>query len=224
MNKPLSEDAVLKEQPISLVDTQIRQVSHRESRIISLAEGPLMSCGSEPATLALSCLVCPEPGDRVVVQRFSNGELVITSVIESASDSVRLDCDRSLSVTTPGKITFDAVQNIQLTSKAELKFDAGRLGIKTKELELKSGIVSAQVQDVSVTGGRIETVFNRVKSNAVDCFQFAKNLFRQTYETECVHSGSFTQKVAGSHLSEATYVALVAKKDVRVDGKRIHVG
>ena len=224
MNKPLSEDAVLREQPISLVDTQIRQVSHREGRIISLAEGPLMSCDSEPATLALSCLVRPEPGDRVVVQRFSNGELVITSVIESASDSVRLDCDRSLSVTAPGSITFDAVQNIQLTGKAELNFDAGRLGIKTKKLDLKSGIVSAQVQDVSVTGGRIETVFNRVKSNAVDCFQFAKNLFRQTYETECVHSGSFTQKVAGSHLSEATYVALVAKKDVRVDGKRIHVG
>tara|TARA_B100000676_G_scaffold172567_1_gene169671 strand:- start:6229 stop:6903 length:675 start_codon:yes stop_codon:yes gene_type:complete len=224
MNKPLSEDAVLREEPVSLMDTQIRQVSHSEGPIISLVAGSMMSCDTEAATLALSCLVRPEPGDRVVVQRFSNGELVITSVIESASDSIRLDCDRSLSVTTPGSITFDVVENIKLTGKAELNFDAMSLGIKTKKLDLRSGIVSAQVQDVSVTGGRIETVFNRVKSNAVDCFQFAKNLFRQTYETECVHSGSFTQKVSGSHLSEATYVALVAKKDVRVDGKRIHVG
>jgi len=84
--------------------------------------------------------------------------------------------------------------------------------------------VSATVREVSVIGGTIETVFNRVKSNAVDCFQYAKNLFRQTHETECVQSGSFAQKVAGSHLSEASYVAIVAKKDVRVDGERIHVG
>lgn len=224
MNKPLSEDAVLREEPVSLVDTQIRQVSHSEGRIISLEAGSMISHDTEAATLAISCLVRPESGDRVVVQRFSNGELVITSVIESTSDSIRLDCDRSLSVTTPGSITFNAVENIKLAGKAELNFDAVRLGIKTKKLDLKSGIVSAQLQDVSVTGGRIETVFNRVKSNAVDCFQFAKNLFRQTYETECAHSGSFTQKVSGSHLSEATYVALVAKKDVRVDGKRIHVG
>ena len=224
MNKALNPDALVIEDVISLLDTQICEVSHTEGTWVFLVADSVKSHRAGPASLAVSCLVRPGAGDRVAVQFFSNGEKIVTSVVESQKNLVELACDRDMRITTAGTMSINAEQDINMVGKAWLQIETQQVGVKTSNLALKSSVVSATVREVSVIGGTIETVFNRVKSNAVDCFQYAKNLFRQTHETECVQSGSFAQKVAGSHLSEASYVAIVAKKDVRVDGERIHVG
>ena len=55
-------------------------------------------------------------------------------------------------------------------------------------------------------------------------FQNAKSYIRTTSDLESTEAGTYSQKVSGMSVSESQYLCLIAEKDARVDGKRIHIG
>jgi hypothetical protein len=224
MNKALGDEMLTEEKPIVLLSTQIRVVAETDGSNLALKD---LGGGADTygvAKVALSCLAKPRPGDRVIVQSFSNEEKIVTAVVESDDSQVEIHSDRDMAISCSGQFRINADEELVLTGRNKIQAETQQFGVKTATMIVTASIFSGTIKEVSVIGGTIEAVFKRMKTNTIDCFQSAKNLFRQTHETECVQSGSFAQKVSGSHVSEATYVAVLAKKDVRVDGERIHIG
>lgn len=225
MNKALDQETLTEEKPTVLLSTQIRIVAETNDNSIILENLEGGVDRYEAAKLALSCLARPKRGDRVIVQCFSNEERIVTAVVESDDSQVEIQSDRDIAISCAGRFRINADEELVLTGRKKIQAETEQFGVKTVTMIVKASVFAGTIiKEVSIIGGTMEAVFKSMKTNTIDCFQSAKNLFRQTQETECVQSGSFAQKVSGSHVSEATYVAVLAKKDVRVDGERIHIG
>ena len=224
MNKALDQEGLIKEKPTVLLSTQIRIVAETDGAKKKKKNPEGGADLYEVAKVALSCLARPRAGDRVIVQCFSNEERIVTAVVDSDDSQVEIHSDRDMVISCVGRFRINADEELVLTGQNKIQAKTQQFEVKTATMIVKASMFSGAIKEISVIGGTIESVFKRMKTSTIDCFQSAKNLFRQTQETECVQSGSFAQKVSGSHLSEATYVAVLAKKDVRVDGERIHIG
>ena len=126
------------------------------------------------------------------------------------------------------------VSNDKLLIKAEKEFD-----IEVAEsMSVESPVVSTKLGQVQVlldfldfsfrklkkVGVEVETRVMRTRLMAQYIFQNAKSYIRTTSDLESTEAGTYSQKVSGMSVSESQYLCLIAEKDARVDGKRIHIG
>jgi hypothetical protein len=126
------------------------------------------------------------------------------------------------------------VSNDKLLIKAEKEFD-----IEVAEsMSVESPVVSTKLGQVKVlldfldfsfrklkkVGVEVETRVMRTRLMAQYIFQNAKSYIRTTSDLESTEAGTYSQKVSGMLVSESQYLCLIAEKDARVDGKRIHIG
>jgi len=178
-----------------------------EMRVVhAVAEGGVLLEHGEFANVALSCLVRPEPGDKVAVLRA--GGLWVTCVLTR-------DSDAPLCLLAPGDVEIAAAA---LTLKAKtLNVQAGKAKFLLDDVMHFGRNIAAQLSAVKIFGGVLETVAERVLLRA-------RHSYRLVDELDHVRCGTSDHKAEGVMHIQAENTFITADNVVRMNAGQIHMG
>lgn len=173
---------------------------------------------------AFSCLVEPAVNDRVLIAIEGVRGNILAILDRPGGGAAVLAHDDGMELrAASGGVTLTARDAVALNSAAialragEIGITAGRANVAAGELELTGRSARASVQDAALHAENIDTLANRWT-------QRVKRAFRFVEESEIVQAGEMFQRVRGLFTSRAQTAVITAAEDMKVDGKRIHLG
>jgi len=182
--------------------------------------------GNYFAKRSFSCLVEPEKDDRVLVCIQPDDSVYILAVLERCKNkSCCLSIDGDITLRSQsGSLFFEAKTDMQLNSKDSIKMSSQSFKARFKQgsvvvdaLSFAGGLIHAAVQRVKMVATVYESFFDRVHLHA-------KNSFRTVEDTETVKAGTIHCLSRKLMTLRARFSIISAKKDVKIDGKHIHMG
>jgi len=175
------------------------------------------------ARRAVSCLIEPVPADTVALLGTGQG-VFITDVLvrsEAAPSGVRINADRGAGPS--GDLVISAA-NLKIEAQESLEATGKSLGFRFNSL-LMSG------NQLALVGSRLMTSMQEIVANAKNQFASfdttstrARNRIDRVTETDQLRAGSIQSQADSVSLTQAGSSLIVAKEDVRMDGKRISMG
>lgn len=214
----------------NLARNDLFQPVHQEFAIIAASrqDGTLIvqtHRGRYEARKAVSCLIDPQVGDRVLLALAADTAYIL-AVLERHRQTalgMNFEGDVHLNV-TQGRLKITAQQGIDLASASDVTTTAENININAvkgrfniHDLFFQSGFLQAQVERVQWLGRFVDTLVDRVSLRA-------KRIYRTADEFEQVRTGRLDYLVKKLLSFRSRYTIMTAKEDVKVDGERIHIG
>jgi len=206
-------------QEIQLLSGTIEAVNEKVFQIL----GP---SGYVSASKAFSCLVEPEVEDVVLFSINTLGQCHVLSIIERPEHiDASIEIPGSLSLKAhSGDITFHAQQGISINSEKNIS-------LATAEYSLLANKAMFGIDNLSAIGTtlvakikRVHTIADTVETVADNLLQKLKNSFRVIAGVEQTKSGDVIHTVKNLYSMRSRQAAILAKKDIKVDAERIHMG
>ena len=181
--------------------------------------------GIVKATVAFGCLVAPEAGDKVLAS-FSKREWHVLSVLERpTSRNTRLEFPGDLAIgTSNGKMELAAASDMKILSGSkavvvspETRVSTGDLEVSSRKTTARTHSLESHVQEARIFAGSVHTVAKSVT-------QRFETLMRWVDKVQTLNVGNLIQNVRGALASHSRHAVITAKKDVKIDGERIHMG
>ncbi len=178
------------------------------------------------AKRAMSCLVAPCLGDRVLLAVIDDGSAYVLAVLErEGEEPAVLDAGRSTQLRVArGRLDLVAEEGVGLASPGEVSLVSPKLEVRALEgkigvdrlLAVGTELVAEAVRLRSVAGA-VETVADRVTQRVKRVFRFVEELDQLR-----ARRVDYTAKKA-LHLHGENSL-LTAEKLVKMDGENIHMG
>jgi len=178
------------------------------------------------ARQALSCLVVPEKGDRVLVAGIPEAEFFVIAVLNQPEKhpiriSIHGDCSVKVS---KGSLNLAAEEGLNLLSPKELGLDAADISMRASrcsvvidKLSYIGSRIFAQSEKIRLVGVFFDSVMERVA-------QRFKRSYRVVEEVDYLRSNQIEYR-AEENISLRGQNALIEAEDlVRLDGDQIHLG
>lgn len=162
------------------------------------------------AQRAYSCLIEPAVGDRVVTAQLGD-TIYVLAILD------RLMPDQA-TVSAPGAkcLKLDAA-DIALRATSQVTLSAPTVRVQAHAFSLVGRLVTFVADHLRTTARRREVVADQIAVQAQSRVAVVR-------DTDVLEAGTVVQSVAGITSTTATTAVLVAKEDVRFDGKRVTVG
>ncbi len=181
--------------------------------------------GTCTAKKAVSCLVAPEIGDKVLCVLLASGASSILAILErKQSHTTHLKFDGDLDISSSNSIRLVANERLNAFSGNKMSFDSSDLSIRSK-------IVSALFNKLNVTGeeanhsiGKIRILAKYMESVSETSRQIMNNSFRLVSGLESVKAGEILQTVKNHFKVQSKQATILAEDDARVNAKRVHLG
>jgi hypothetical protein len=187
---------------------------------VDTADGPV------EALRAVSCLVEPEIGDRVLVAGPEHGELYVLAVLARPGGQplhMKLSGDVALGV-AKGQLTLAADEGLHLASAKDLSITSPELRIRAEQ----SHLVMDRITHV---GSRLLSHARRIKlvADVIDTFterlsQRVKRSYRFIDEMDYTRAKEIDQAAEGNISIRGENTLTTARRLVKIDGEQIHVG
>lgn len=183
-----------------------------------------MPTGLKYADKAFSCMVEPQSGDKVLVSSSGNTGYILAVLERSDPDmtlnfpgNVELRTDAgAVQVKASDRVSISAVNRLDLVS-AHCDISASRTDLTNHQLRVTSESVEAKTGSVKWFGKRLDSVVNRIT-------QHAQYVMRNIEGVETLNAGNLLQTVRNSLSVRSNHATITSKKDMRIDGERIHMG
>ncbi len=181
--------------------------------------------GTYTARRAVSCLVEPAVGDRVLFAGKPSSELFVLAVLERSSDEVVVQVPGDLTLQVDrGRFAVAARDGVDLVSKAQVALTAGAVEVRAsrghvflKHLELIGETVFGDV-------GSMKSVVGKVERLAKHAIERIERSYRFIEEAEHVRAGSFEVVAEDTMRIKGENAFVQAEMLVKVDGDQIHLG
>ncbi len=170
------------------------------------------------AARAFSCLVEPTVGDRVLLAQVE-GETYVLAVLDRllpGTATLSAPGVERLTVSAP-HLGLAAGETLALTAAKDVTIDSRTVAIRAHAFSLVGRLVTLVADHLRSTARRREVVADQIAVQA----QSRVALVR---DTDVLEAGTVMHSVAGITSTTAATAVLVAKEDVRFDGKRVTVG
>ncbi len=173
-----------------------------------------------PAARALSCLVEPAAGDRVLLAQV-DGESFVLAVLDRREPG-----PAPVSVSVPGaeRVTLSAPhlglvagETLALSAAREVTIDSRTLSLRAHALSLVARLTTLVADHLRSTARRREIVADQIAVQAQGRTTLVRDL-------DVHEAGTLVQTVAGISSATAATAVMVAQEDLRFDGKRVTVG
>jgi len=182
------------------------------------------SFGTIPAARAVSCLVEPTDGDKVLISVDMAGEAYVLSVLESASPvTLSVDGDTRLAV-RGGSLTMAADQDLNLAcsgelsaTSAEMTVHASRANAVIERMSVMGQVLKSQFKRVRCVAKSMDQVFRRFTMRAQESSRFVK-------EHDEVQAGSQRVLVEDLCALHARNHSMMAEEQVVINAEQIHMG
>ncbi|MEM5581717.1 MULTISPECIES: DUF3540 domain-containing protein [unclassified Roseibium] len=153
------------------------------------------------ARCAVSCLISPVPGDRVLTAE-ADGQLYVLAVLE------RQNADEPLKIET-----------------------AGGLVLSARRISIKTGVFDMVAETANLVGNTFNSLFRTSKRIAGTDETIAQSTSVSAHQRVSVIAGSdvhkagvFSQNIESAMAQSAHTAVVTAKTDIRLNAERINVG
>jgi hypothetical protein len=183
--------------------------------------------GLHPAKRAVSCLVRPENGDRVIASLDNNGECFILSVLERTAPVEGMDLDFEGNVNlrvNSGALRLLTDEELQLAAGSDLFLTGRRLGINAQSAETRVERFSFWGRLMNLRLETMEFTARGLTQNIRRLTQWLTQSFRSVEEHDEVQAGSARYLVDDTLTVQSGNEIHMAEEDVKIDAEQIHLG
>jgi hypothetical protein len=176
------------------------------------------------ARRAASCLLLPEPGDRVLVSRIE-GSFVL-AVLEKNSQGaseVVLDGDTTLHA-RGGKLRLGASDGIELVTHRGIALLAQAVKLTSQSAQLaveKLDVVGKRAQASFDEAGLLATSYDMVAERVSEKVE---RFYRFVGQVDRLRTKHLDYRASGSAQIKGEHTAMVARGVAKMDGEQIHMG
>ena len=175
------------------------------------------------ATCAVSCLVQPESGDKVLVS--SNGqEHYILAVLARTDSSIVLNFSGETRFQSDGPLTLQSEQGVTVASSNSVNLTAHNLQLTAIQTQISAQSLGVTAPTLKADHDEVEFRARTVTTWAQRLFQHADTVVRWVEGVETAHIGQLVKHVRQAYLLNAQNTVITARGDVKIDGERIHMG
>lgn len=174
------------------------------------------------ASLATSCLIKPQSGDTVAILQEQQCYYIV-SILHSVHAKQTLNLSSSAQIHASESLTLSSPNINLLASKKYHVFSA--------DISIVGILQTYIANSIKLTSTHIRFSADSIKTDAKSCINtisrcvsFYKDLIKKVTRTEHNHAGSMLTHVTQNNISQASNIVVNAKKDVKVNGERIHMG
>ena len=213
------------------------RVNPAQDHSVCMAYGTVLNCDQDQffiqsniglisAKQAFGCLLRPEIGDTVLFTWKNQGIGHILSVLERPSDeTATMQFKGNITLEAPqGRLNISTKEGIDLASGAAIDLLSPQFKMTTLEgdinidnLEATGNRFSAHIKRIKVFAGTIDTIAERLTHRVKNWFRFVDGL-------DQLRAGNLMHFIRKAISMRATHTIITAKEDVKIDGKRIHMG
>ena len=207
-----------KDDECSLLHAVVKGVS-KESFMIDTGSGVVNS------RAAFSCLVAPQVGDTVLVNH-SASDYYLLAVLDRPSGqdmTLAFPADVKFHVTN-GQFDLLATKDINLMTTAKTRMLSGDVDISAATMDVNTGKLTTRTQEVESYSQNVKLHTHALSTVAKQISQKTDILIRWVENVETLNIGNLIQNVRKNYTSHSNQAVITAKKDVRIDGERIHMG
>lgn len=183
-----------------------------------------VGAGALEARRAVSCLVAPEAGDRVLVATGSRGAWVLAVLEREREEPVRLHAEGDLTLEAEGRLILGAREGVEVATPAGIHLAAKKTSIEAVEttvvserISLFAGLVRSEAHTVQAVLGVLDSTLERLS-------QRVKRAYRFVEEMDVTRAGSIDYRADDVASLRARHTVMAADELVKVDGKQIHLG
>lgn len=195
--------------------------SINDSQVLILSDS-----GIHTATIAFSCLVKPKVGDSVMVSYVEQiGAVIVAIISRTQSNDVELEFENDVSlISKQGDVHLGANKSINLSSESSLNVLSDELSLIASKGLLNIKTATFNSDKLTSTINAITTMAKTVDTVADRMTQHLKHSIRQIQGVDQTKAGEALLTVKNLFSLRAKQTAVLAKKDIKIDAKRIHMG
>ena len=169
------------------------------------------------AKTAVSCLLKPEAGDKVLVDFDDEQQAYVLAILDRENkEEGTLSLPNKTLISAKDELAFESEQSIRVMAKdysqvsesLTLKFDQG--AVAGKKLHSNVELLHS-----------VSRIISQVANQAVQKF---KTYVRKTEESDQVQASHMARQVKGLYNMQSKHTILVSEKDTKIDGEHIHMG
>ena len=177
------------------------------------------------AQTAFSCLVLPIVGDTVLVNQSANSCHILSVLQREAEQDMTLSYPANVKMTaSSGQIDIVASEDINLLSASDTRMVSRNINMSASEMSVNSGKLTAHTTDIEAHSKTLKLYTNMLSIVAKQVTQKTKNLMRWVEGVETLSIGNLIQHIRQNYTSHSHQAVITARKDMRIDGERIHMG
>ncbi|RLB64063.1 MAG: hypothetical protein DRI90_05505, partial [Deltaproteobacteria bacterium] len=180
------------------------------------------TCG---ARRAKSCLVAPEPGDRVLCAIEEDAVFVLAVLEGRQGAATRLTADGDLKLHAPtGRIAICSGEGVDIVGAKDVAVTGGALHVRAKtgsvavdELGYFGKLLRAQV-------GKVALIAEEVDSRMTRLSQRAKRVFRFVEDIDQTRAGTVDMRAESLAAIRGETTMVTARVLAKIDGEQVHIG
>lgn len=213
-----------------------QQVQQQEAVATSLEEAVVIGGGNEnwiiqsdsgtcKAKKAVSCLVCPEIGDKVLSVSLASGGSNILAILErKQSQTTHLKFDGNVDISATQSIRMIANERLDVFSGDKMNFDSTDLSIRSKTSSVLFDKLSVTGNEAKHSINKIQVLARYIESVSETSKQVMQNSFRLVSGLESIQAGEMLQRIKKRFTVQSKQASILAEEDAKVNGKRVHLG
>lgn len=181
--------------------------------------------GEHQAKRAVSCLVEPELGDRVLLAIHQEGSHVLAVLDREGDAPVRIVAEGDLELHAPaGHVTITSEQGVRIASPGETAIASSKVRIAATEAAVAVGALTYVGEHVATQVDRVKTVAREVESVADRLVQRLSRAYRFITESEQVRAHYLEYSATSAVNVKAKATIIAGGELTKIDGGQIHVG
>ena len=175
---------------------------------------------------AVTCLIEPEERDKVLVCSGVDDRAYVLAILERPEmGNYEMNVTGDLTISSlEGSVSLSAQDTLRMASAKSVEMLSPRLNASFKVAEIVFKNLFYAGQAIEATVARIKMVAQVVESVIDRLQQILKNSYRTVEESETLKAGNVHYLVRKLMALRSRYTVITASKDVKIDGKHIHMG
>lgn len=181
--------------------------------------------GRYRAELAVSCLVQPVSGDRVLLACTQSGVAYVLAVLSRPTDvPPQLRVEGDLKVSASGRISLLGAQGVDIATENDVNVVSGRLSVRSKEGQVLVDTLAYLGRFARVDVDRVKSVVGLLDQFAERLTLKAKRSYRFIEEMDITRSEQIDMRAKENLSLRGKNAVVNAEQLVKVDGRQIHLG
>jgi hypothetical protein len=190
--------------------------------------GVFTPAGPCTARVALSCMIAPEPGDKVLLSRDTEDAGYILAIVErpgAGSRGVTLGFEGPVSLDVKGGgFSVSAAEDVTMTARRSVSLASAVLEISAGTGEVRIGVLnflgkalSSRIKRMKIVADAVDAVFRRSVQRMTSSYRYVE-------EHEEIQSASTRMLVDGTLTLQTRTTMLTAEGHIKIDAEQIHLG
>lgn len=182
--------------------------------------------GTFVAAVAFSCIVKPMAGDKVLYTRADDGSAYILSILArpTGPDAVVSFPGDVVLEASKGRVSLAGAAGIDMSTAESVNMLASEVNVAAERSKLTIADIRAASERFTGNVSKVRLFSDAIDVVAKRATQRMKTCFRWVEQIEHVTAGQMINSVRNLFSVRARQSAIKAKDDVKIDGKRVHLG